>query len=253
MFYRRRVYRVAPDRVAAFNAFFAEHLLPVQQKHGARLVGCWRTEVGDEVTALWEYRDRETYNHVEQAVRGDPLTAAARSRRAELGEAVYAERREDFLIPVGTYGPPPFTVTVCGLISDADGRTLLVRTHWREDTWELPGGQVEEGETLPQALRREVREETGIDSRPTTVTGLYFNRARRILCVTFTGTATGGTLQGGEETSCARFIALDPESAPSYITRKHFLQRYLDAVGTKGVPCEAYEVRPHTLIERVGS
>jgi 8-oxo-dGTP diphosphatase len=50
-------------------------------------------------------------------------------------------------------------VGVCGVVFDGQGRVLLVRTE--EAGWELPGGRVEAGEDLLEALAREVREESG--------------------------------------------------------------------------------------------
>ena len=49
---------------------------------------------------------------------------------------------------------------VAGLATDPDGRVLLV---YENDRWLLPGGEVEDGETLTEALVREFREETGLD------------------------------------------------------------------------------------------
>jgi 8-oxo-dGTP diphosphatase len=45
---------------------------------------------------------------------------------------------------------------------DPDGRIVMMR---RRDTgtWCLPGGMVEWGETLEEAIRRELREETGVE------------------------------------------------------------------------------------------
>jgi ADP-ribose pyrophosphatase YjhB (NUDIX family) len=55
-----------------------------------------------------------------------------------------------------------------------DGQVLLVK-HTYEDKWFLPGGLVEKGETLDQAIRREAREEVGAELMDLALFGVYTN------------------------------------------------------------------------------
>ncbi|HTR52583.1 MAG TPA: NUDIX domain-containing protein, partial [Kofleriaceae bacterium] len=56
------------------------------------------------------------------------------------------------------------TVGVGAFVFDAEGRVLVIeRGHPPgEGLWSVPGGRLEFGETLAQAVAREVREETGL-------------------------------------------------------------------------------------------
>lgn len=54
---------------------------------------------------------------------------------------------------------------VVGAVIEDNGRVLLLRRpadDFRGGTWELPSGKVDPGETLLDALHREVTEETGL-------------------------------------------------------------------------------------------
>jgi nucleoside triphosphatase len=53
--------------------------------------------------------------------------------------------------------------TVGALIFNPEGELLLIRSHKWHDMYVVPGGHVELGETLEEALRREVKEETGLE------------------------------------------------------------------------------------------
>lgn len=57
---------------------------------------------------------------------------------------------------------PSHIVAVAGVVVNSEGKLLLVRNRYR-GAWEYPGGQVENGENLIEALRREIREESGIE------------------------------------------------------------------------------------------
>jgi 8-oxo-dGTP diphosphatase len=60
---------------------------------------------------------------------------------------------------------------VTGFVRSADERILLVQVDGRG--WEMPGGQVEEGEDLVTALRREIAEESSCTVDVAELVGIY--------------------------------------------------------------------------------
>lgn len=60
------------------------------------------------------------------------------------------------------WGAPSFTVGALCVITRSDGRVLLVSQSYRRG-WGLPGGLAGRGEAVEDAVRREVREEVGLD------------------------------------------------------------------------------------------
>ena len=62
-----------------------------------------------------------------------------------------------------------YGLTMRGIIKNSDGEILIVKRHPQSrtdpDTWELPGGKVDEGESFDDALVREIKEETNLDCK----------------------------------------------------------------------------------------
>jgi nucleoside triphosphatase len=55
--------------------------------------------------------------------------------------------------------------TVGALIFDPAGRLFLMKSHKWKDKYCIPGGHIELGERIEDAVRREVKEETNLDIR----------------------------------------------------------------------------------------
>jgi ADP-ribose pyrophosphatase YjhB (NUDIX family) len=104
-------------------------------------------------------------------------------------------------------------IRVTGVVIE-DGRILLLN----QDTdsgrsWSLPGGKLEEGETLAEALIREMKEETGLDIEPGRLLYVCDHLPAQVVHMTFEARRTGGTvgdIAAGADTTPIRGVEFVP-------------------------------------------
>jgi phosphoglycolate phosphatase-like HAD superfamily hydrolase/ADP-ribose pyrophosphatase YjhB (NUDIX family) len=81
-----------------------------------------------------------------------------------LGELRQILERNQMNLPEKNAELAPAPVSTVGaLISNEAGEVLMIRTHKWSDLWGIPGGKIKWGESSISALRREIKEETGLD------------------------------------------------------------------------------------------
>jgi ADP-ribose pyrophosphatase YjhB (NUDIX family) len=114
---------------------------------------------------------------------------------------------------------PKRPIVGIGVVIWRDGRVLLIQRGQppRAGSWSLPGGVQELGETVSEAARREVREETGLElgelQLVDVVDSIERDAAGRVrrhyTLVDFTAAVAGGSERAGSDAAALAWF--DPE------------------------------------------
>ena len=105
---------------------------------------------------------------------------------------------------------PRFAVTAGAVITDNQGRVLLLKHRFRPGTgWGMPGGFMQEGEQPEEALRRELREEVGLEVEKLELLLTRAFKVPRQVEIVFTARAIGDTNELNYEIQKAAWFSLN--------------------------------------------
>ena len=119
------------------------------------------------------------------------------------------------------FSHPRFAVTAGAIVTDDHGRVLLLKHRFRPGSgWGLPGGFIEHGEQPEDGLRRELREEIGLEvERLKLFTVRAFKRPKQVEIV-FMGQAVGNPAELSFEIQEAAWFL--PGEFPPELPRDQF-------------------------------
>ncbi len=144
---------------------------------------------------------------------------------------------------------PKHIVAVSGLISHPKGQVLLIRSPHRG--WEFPGGQVEEGENLIEALQREIKEESGVNASIGSLVGVYSNiRSPSKLIFGFLGEYVSGELTTSDESVETKWVERD--SILNKVTNPTIRDRIKDMLNFNGqIIYRVYGTNPYEICQQL--
>lgn len=119
------------------------------------------------------------------------------------------------------YTSPKHFVSAATIVLNDVNEVLLIKGPKRG--WEMPGGIVEEGESLKNAAIRETKEESGIDIEVLKFCGIFQNVNKSICNTLFLAKPIGGKLTTSSESLEVGFYPID--QALAMVTIGNFKQR----------------------------
>ncbi len=121
-------------------------------------------------------------------------------------------------------------VSVGAAIYDPSATAFLLIQRADNGLWQLPGGLVNAGERLVEAVLRETKEETGVDVLVTRPSGIYESPCQNVVSIVFACRYAKGELRTSSET---REVAWVPSSEVESLVDEAYARRLLDSLSTE--------------------
>jgi 8-oxo-dGTP diphosphatase len=99
-------------------------------------------------------------------------------------------------------------VVAFGIIIN-DQRQVLLCHKRKIDLWNLPGGQLEDGEVPREAVIREIKEEVGLKVKVRGLAGIYLNLQRKNIAFSYLCEVTGGKVRTSKEADGIDYFTLE--------------------------------------------
>ena len=130
------------------------------------------------------------------------------------------------------------SIMVDGIV-EKDYKLLLVRR--KKDPFKgsltFPGGKVDEGEKVEDALKRELKEETNLDVEPTDILGVYSDPSRdprgHRISISFIATIKSGDAKAADDAESIEWLPINEEKDLAFDHNK-ILNDYRQWKETKG-------------------
>ena len=124
-------------------------------------------------------------------------------------------------------------------IIERDDKLLLARR--KKDPFKgslsFPGGKVDEGEKVEDALKRELKEETNFDIEPTDILGVYSDPSRdprgHRVSITFIATIKSGEAKAADDAESIEWLSINEQQDLAFDHNK-ILNAYRQWKKTKG-------------------
>ena len=194
--------------------------------------------------------EKHTEKYIAYPVGLEDVISVEGATRAEAMEKVESAIRSHAMVSAEEpqQEHPQHVVAVMGVVRNSKGQILLVQ-HERRG-WEPPGGEVEVGEDVLAALKREVLEASGMKIKTGKLVAVYSNVMSEPtkLMLTFGARSVRGRHHTSEETLEAGWFS--PEEAVEKVecpAQKHKLKDAL--MSSEGIIYRVYGTYPYKLLK----